>query len=85
MKMHYAKNSVTGKWWNGKGFSEAPMAQCNAKALTAQELIVLRHTYENVESIAFNVTTSEEMAESEAVFMGWFAKHGPVDTESGDG
>lgn len=41
-----AKNGITGRYWNGKGFA-TPLFE-RGVTLTETELLVLRHTYENV-------------------------------------
>lgn len=43
---HVAWNSVTGLRWDGKGFNSPKVAT----TVSAAELLVLKHTFENVES-----------------------------------
>lgn len=49
-KTYFAQNSVTGNFWDGKGFSGTKL---DAVAVDASTLIVIRFTYQNV--VAYDV------------------------------
>lgn len=49
----YAQNTVTKKFWDGKGFNAAAFGT-KKKALTDTEAMFIKHVYANVELTRFN-------------------------------
>ena len=47
----YARNFVTKKFWDGKGFNSVEFRP-NKKSLSEVEALFIKHTYENVELIS---------------------------------
>jgi hypothetical protein len=49
------RNTITGQWWDGKGFNVAAQRPTGAAVLTHPQAAAVRYTYLNTESIPVEV------------------------------